>query len=154
MIFFLESSKTAFSNVDPPPLRSETEAHVERYGLGSQLQHSRKGGRILRGFHSIIGQILRRELKGPGTLEWRHLSVPRHSDGLGIAERGVGRRELRRILHRGPDIRDQLKALASIQEAFHDASFDFFRYQRIGDAELNRSEERRVGKECRSRGWQ
>src|SRR2546430_4946673 len=109
MIFFLESSKTAFSNVDPPPLRNETEAHVERYGLRSQLQHSRKGVRILRGVDSIARQVLGRQLEPPRPLEGGHLPMAWDSNRLGIRELGVSRRELRQILHRGPDTSADLR---------------------------------------------
>src|SRR5205823_13731628 len=105
MIFFLESSKTAFSNVDPPPLRSETEAHVERHGFGSQLQHGGQCGGILRGFHPKGGQILRRESEGPSPRKRGHLYVPRHSDGRGVAELGARWCELRQVLPCRSDVR-------------------------------------------------
>src|SRR5439155_4202649 len=124
MIFFLESSKTAFSNVDPPPLRSETEAHVERYGLRSQLQHSRKGVRILRGVDSIARQVLGRQLEPPRPLEGGHLPMAWDSNRVGIRELGVSRCELRQILNRGHDGGDRLTLLASDVKALHTPGHD------------------------------
>src|SRR5256885_14246748 len=102
MIFFLESSKTAFSNVDPPPLRSETEAHVERHGFGSQFQHRGQRARVLRGFDAIMGQVLRGQLKWTGARYGRHLSVSGHADRPRIAKLWVGRRKIREALHAVP----------------------------------------------------
>src|SRR5213592_3013572 len=114
MILFIESSKTASPTVDTQQLRSETEAPVERHRSESQLQHGGQCGRIVRGFHPKGGQILRREIEGPSPSGRGHLYVPRHSDGLGVAELGVSWRELRQILHGAPDIRGRLKDLALI----------------------------------------
>ena len=136
VVLLLQSPQSALTDVDPPSIGAEAEAHVKRDGLRAHLQHVRQRARILRSLDAERREVLGGQLERSRAIQRRQVVMARYTDPT-APELRVGCDELRGILHYRPDGRDRLKPLASIQKTFDEASLCFFRHQEIGGPELH-----------------